>query len=99
MHDLFSRGICFVSFNSFVFANLAFVYSYFVPPEAIRGMQVKAHNVGLVEAQSLVDLALEVEDDLAMMMVENEVEGEDVEIVAYPSAWGVGRRVVRPKSI
>lgn len=62
-------------------------------------MQVRAHNVGLVVAPSQEDPpALAVVDDLAVMTVENEAR-EDVEIEACPSAWGVERRVVRPKSV
>lgn len=67
-----------------------------MPLEAIRVMQVRAHNVGLVVAPSQEDPPAV--DDLAVMTVENEAR-EDVEIEACPSAWGVGRRVVRPKSV
>ena len=74
-------------------ANLALVYSYFVPPEAIRGMQVRAHSVVLVDP----NLLARVVDDLAMMM--NEVVGVDVEIVASPSVSVVEKRVARPKSV
>lgn len=70
-----------------------------MPLEAIRGTQVRAHNVGLAVAPSQADPpALAAVDDLAVMTVENEAR-VDVAIEAYPFAWGVGRRVVRPKSV
>lgn len=76
-------------------ANFALVYSYFMPPEAIRGMQVRAHSVVLVDPNLLARVV--VVDDLAMMM--NEVVGVDVEIVASPSVSVVEKRVARPKSV
>ena len=75
-------------------ANFALVYSYFMPPEAIRGMQVRAHSVVLVDPNLLAPVAV---DDLAMMM--NEVVGVAVEIVASPSVSVVEKRVARPKSV
>ena len=76
-------------------ANFALVYSYFMPPEAIRGMQVRAHSVVSVDPNLLARVV--VVDDLAMMM--NEVVGVDVEIVASPSVSVVEKRVARPKSV
>lgn len=72
-------------------ANFALVYSYFVPLEAIHGMQARAQHVVLV-VPSPVAL-----DGSATMIVES--VARDVEIVAYPSALAVGRRVDRPKSV
>lgn len=67
-----------------------------MPPEAIRGMQVRAHSVVLVDPNLLARVVVVV-DDLAMMM--NEVVGVDVEIVASPSVSVVEKRVARPKSV